>query len=171
MNDIELLINDMESFSNNPMEYIKDEINDIFSETLRIITQRTLYDTNSSREILLRIISEVFGGDTSGLLEDPIYWWTRKKQSTNYSDSVVKNNISIIHNIMIESDGLAGQEYNDTKQNYPTKNETLNSMRKGEFQPHHISFTCDQANAGNLIEIEKAIDNMINRIIDKLEGR
>lgn len=168
MSELKKLIDDLEYFQNNFHYIIKEEIDEIFAETLKIMVKRTIYDTNSSRKILLRIISEVFGVDANDLLKEPLFFWNTVEQPTSYSveKRFTINEISFKFNIV--SEGLASQEMNEGGR-YPSNNENLNQIRNEYFEPYHLSFTCDQFNAGGLKVIEDLIQRMLNNIANKLE--
>lgn len=165
-NSLQSLIDDLDYLEKNFDTLFSKEMDNIIARLLVNIGKTTAYDTGLVRDLLKQMLIELGRVDLLSELEYQVYefWKTRNQrelEGSNKSFSIKKGNGSREYNITIEDEGFYNQQQGIVSKTHPRHDPNV--------IPYNVNLYLDKLETGGDKDMDKAIDEFRNAIIDFIE--
>ena len=174
LEELDDLINDVDSLCTQEgmNRLLSEEMDSMIASVLREMGSETIMDTGQARSIFVDIARDYFGVEISDIYTDVTNIWGNLKHGRdvyNFKPYTIgkfkKNGLAV--DINIEDDGVYGQEVGIDGYEHPSPSRPDYE----DYESGHLTYVAELANSGNLPEFEFFVNAIINKIIDRLEGR
>lgn len=163
---LDKLIDDLDYIENNFDFIFSQDFDNIVARLMTEIGKSTAYDTGLVRDLIKDILSELNRMDLSNELEYTVYEFWKKRQDrelegSSYEFNKRQSSNKIDYDIVISDNGFANQQSGIVSKIHP--------RHDANVIPYNVDFNTDKLETGGNRDIDKAIEDLRNRIIDVIE--